>query len=156
MQNIGFKEHVHHGPLSRYVKLRVAHAPGMPGTFSPPPRVSDLDMHHGTCVMHVPWGMPRSPTILCSRWRGEKFLAFPAHAQPAILRICQEDHRFMWLPTILRHHTNVYWSYVGFRSTLLRTIPREVPKISVCKMNWNIPFWQLLPQGQWVYLNTHK
>ena len=25
----------HHGPLARYVKLRVAHAPGMPGTFSP-------------------------------------------------------------------------------------------------------------------------
>ena len=24
-----------HGPLARYVKLRVAHAPGMPGTFSP-------------------------------------------------------------------------------------------------------------------------
>ena len=26
-----------HGPLTRYVKLLVAHAPGMPGTFSPPP-----------------------------------------------------------------------------------------------------------------------
>ena len=26
-----------HGPLIRYVKLLVAHAPGMPGTFSPPP-----------------------------------------------------------------------------------------------------------------------
>ena len=26
-----------HGPLTRYVKSRVAHAPGMPGTFSPPP-----------------------------------------------------------------------------------------------------------------------
>ena len=25
----------HHGPLTRYVKLQVAHAPGMPGTFSP-------------------------------------------------------------------------------------------------------------------------
>ena len=25
-----------HGPLSRYVKLWVAHAPGMPGMFSPP------------------------------------------------------------------------------------------------------------------------
>ena len=37
-----------HGPLVRYVKLRVAHAPGMPGTFSPPPRVSDPDMHHST------------------------------------------------------------------------------------------------------------
>ena len=24
-----------HGPLTRYVKLQVAHAPGMPGTFSP-------------------------------------------------------------------------------------------------------------------------
>ena len=43
-----------HGPLTRYVKLRVAHTPGMPGTFSPPPRVSDPDMHHGTCVTHVP------------------------------------------------------------------------------------------------------
>ena len=26
-----------HGPLARYVKLWVAHATGMPGTFSPPP-----------------------------------------------------------------------------------------------------------------------
>ena len=26
-----------HGPLTRYVKLRVSHAPGMSGTFSPPP-----------------------------------------------------------------------------------------------------------------------
>ena len=39
---------VHHGPLTRYAKLRVAHAPGMPGTFSPPPQVCDPDMHHGT------------------------------------------------------------------------------------------------------------
>ena len=40
-----------------------SHAPGMPGTFSPPPRVSNPDMHarivnsrfyHGTCVTHVP------------------------------------------------------------------------------------------------------
>ena len=31
-----------------------AHAPGMPGTFSPPPQVRDPDMHHGTCVTHVP------------------------------------------------------------------------------------------------------
>ena len=27
---------VGYGPLTRYVKLRVAHAPGMPGTFLPP------------------------------------------------------------------------------------------------------------------------
>ena len=56
-------KHLHrcvHGPLYRYVKLRVAHAPGMPGTFSTPPRVSDPDMHHGTCVTHVPWCMTGS------------------------------------------------------------------------------------------------
>ena len=42
------------GPLARYVKLRGAHEPGMPGTFPPPLDVSDPDMHHGTCVTHVP------------------------------------------------------------------------------------------------------
>ena len=62
------------GPLVRYVKLRVAHAPGMPGSFSPPPRVSDPDMHHGTCVTHVPWCMPGSLTssFLWSRSRGKR------------------------------------------------------------------------------------
>ena len=42
------------GPLTRYVKLRVAYAPGMPGTFSTPLPVSDSDMQHDTCVTHVP------------------------------------------------------------------------------------------------------
>ena len=41
---------IDHGPLARYIKLRVAHALGMPGTFSSPPRFSDPDMHHGTCI----------------------------------------------------------------------------------------------------------
>ena len=50
-----------HGPLSRYVKLRVALAPGTSGTFSPPPRVSDPDMHHGTCR-----------GFLWSRWREKR------------------------------------------------------------------------------------
>ena len=50
---------------------KIAHAPGMPGTFSPWPRVSDPDMYHGTCVTHVPWYMPGSLTsgFLWSRWR---------------------------------------------------------------------------------------
>ena len=49
-------------PLARYVKLQVAHAPRIPGTFSPPSRVSDPDMHHGTCVTHVLWCIPGSLT----------------------------------------------------------------------------------------------
>ena len=54
------------GPLTRYVKFWVAHAPGMPGTFFPPLRVSDPDMLHGTCVTHVQWC-----GFLWSRWRGK-------------------------------------------------------------------------------------
>ena len=52
----------HNGPLARYVILGVAHAPGMPATFTPSPRASDPDMHHGTCVTHVPRCMPVSFT----------------------------------------------------------------------------------------------
>ena len=43
------------GLLSDKEKLRATHAPEMPGTFSPPLRVRDPDMHHGTYVTHVPW-----------------------------------------------------------------------------------------------------
>ena len=67
--------------------------------FPPPPLVSDPDMHHDTCVTHVPWCIPGSLTscFLWSRWRGKTFPAFPAHAQPAILRIWQEAHVKVWI-----------------------------------------------------------
>ena len=70
-------------------KIAGAHAPGMPGTFSPPPCVSDPDMHHVMCVTHVPWCKPGSLTggFLWGRRWGKTFPAFPAHAQHAILRI---------------------------------------------------------------------
>ena len=69
-----------HGPLTRYVKLCVAHAPGMPGTFSPPPTskegeplVSDPGVDHGTCVTHVLWCMSGSLTL----GGGEKIPGIP-------------------------------------------------------------------------------
>ena len=70
-------------------KIAGVHAPGMPGTFSPSPQVSDPDMHHGTCVTHVPWCMSGSLTsgFLWNRRWGKTIPTFPAHAQPAILRI---------------------------------------------------------------------
>ena len=66
-----YSQEDYYGPLARYVKLRLAHAPGVPGTFSPPPLVSNLDMHHGTWVTHVSWCMLGSLTssFLRSRWR---------------------------------------------------------------------------------------
>ena len=55
-----------HGPLTRYVKLRILHALGMPGTLSPPPTstetASDPGIYHDTCVTHVSWYMPGSLT----------------------------------------------------------------------------------------------
>ena len=62
---------------------------GNAGNVFPSPQVSDPDMHHGTCVTHVPWCMPGSLTsgFLWHRRRGKTFPAFPAHAQPAILHI---------------------------------------------------------------------
>ena len=63
-----------HGTLDRYVNLQVAHAPGISATFSPPPWVSDPDMHQGTCVTHVLCCMPGSLTsgFLWNRWRGKR------------------------------------------------------------------------------------
>ena len=54
---------LYNGLLTRYVKLRVVHAPGMPGTFSPPPtsketaswrsRHASRHMRHARAVIHV-------------------------------------------------------------------------------------------------------
>ena len=47
------------------------------------PLVIDPGMHHGTFAMDAPWCMSGSLT----RGGGKTFPAFPAHGQPAILRI---------------------------------------------------------------------
>ena len=62
------------GPFTRYAILRVAHAPGMPGTFSLPLRVSNPGMHDGTCMMHMPLCMPGLLTsgLLWSQWWGKR------------------------------------------------------------------------------------
>ena len=74
-----------YGYLTRYVQLRVTHAPGMPRTFTRhrlqrQPLVSDPVMYHGTCATHVPQWMSGS----LIHGGGETFPAFPAHTQPAI------------------------------------------------------------------------
>ena len=47
---------------------------GNAGNIFQPPRVNYPDMHHGTCVTHVPWCMPGSLTsgFLWNRWRGKR------------------------------------------------------------------------------------
>ena len=104
-----------YGPLTRYEKFQVAHAPGMPGTFSRhwlqrKPFVSDPDMHHASASC-----MSESLTRGCE----ETFSAFPAHAQPTIVCIWQEAdglllrpfdyqinymRRTLWLFIVLYHY----------------------------------------------------
>ena len=72
---------MHRGPLTRYVKLQVGHAPGMPRTFSPPPLVSDPDivsryLRHARAVMHVGTTIPW--------WRGKSFRHFRRMRNPQI------------------------------------------------------------------------
>ena len=51
-------------------------------------QVSDPGMHHGTCVMHVPWCM----SGLLTRGGGENVPCIPGACAPAIMRIWQEAH----------------------------------------------------------------
>ena len=60
----------HHGSLTRYAKLWVAHVLGMTGSFpchrlQRKPQASDPGMHHGTCGTHGPWCMSGSLTRGC-------------------------------------------------------------------------------------------
>ena len=96
----GSEDFIWHGPLTRYVKLRVAHAQWMPGTSPPPPPrrlrrkplVNDPGMHHGSCVTHVPWCM----SVSLARGGGENVPGIPGACAPAILRIWQEAHVAHW------------------------------------------------------------
>ena len=65
----------HWRPLTRYEKLRIAHEPGMPGTFSPPPRVSDnwhgsRHVRDARAVMHARIANKQFP--LKSVWREKR------------------------------------------------------------------------------------
>ena len=65
--------------LCQIRKITGAHAPGLLGSFSPPPQVSDPDIHHGTYVTHVSWCKPGSLTssFFWSRRRGKKIPGIP-------------------------------------------------------------------------------
>ena len=93
-----------HGPLTRYVKLQVAHAPGMPGTFSP---AADFKWNRWlaipACITARAWRTcrdacrDRSPAVT-----GKTFPAFSAHAHP---QFCVSGKRPIPLRTTTITHT---------------------------------------------------
>ena len=70
-----------HGPLTRYVKLQVAHAPGMPGTFSP---AADFKENRllaiPACITARAWRTCRDACR--DRLHVVTGKTFPAHAYP--------------------------------------------------------------------------
>ena len=65
-------------------KIADAHALGMPGSFSPPSQISNPDMRDARVVMHAGIANQQYPLKSAA---GQMFPAFPAHAQPKVLRI---------------------------------------------------------------------
>ena len=128
----------YNGPLTRCVKFRVAYVPGMTGKFSrhrlqQKPLVSDPSIHHGTCVTHMPW------CILGSLTRGgeEAFPVFPAHAQPAILIVWQEDHGNIWtIGYVSISVFSVFVSRCRGQKQIFRIIINEL-EIYTFAVNWN-------------------
>ena len=98
-----------HGPLTRYVKLQVAHAPGMPGTFSPAADFKgNRKLAIPTCVTARAWRTcrdacrDRAPAVT-----GKTFPAFPAHAH---LQFCVSGKRPMG--TYVPENDSIYTSHL--------------------------------------------
>ena len=112
-----------YGPLARYVKLRVAHAPGMPGTFSPPPtskettssrsRHASRHVRHARTVKHVgianPWwrgnGSRHSrrmcnPYIYASGKRPRKLTTLAFHLGWWSGKLSRKLHNRLNMPTL--------------------------------------------------------
>ena len=91
-----------HGPLTRYVKLQVAHAPGMPGKFFPAAvfkgnrsRHASRHVRDARAVMHV--------GIAYLRWRVKRSRYSP------LMRTCNIAYlaRGPWIRMSLLKHANV-------------------------------------------------
>ena len=96
------------GPLAKYLQLRVAHAPHFPATAGYQSRHASRHVRHARAVIHV--GMVNQWFPLKSLL-GKTFPVFPAHAQPAILRVWKEAHLpifFLLLDNINPHTLNAY------------------------------------------------
>ena len=92
--------------------------------FQKKPLVNDPDMHHGTCVTHVPCCMSGSLTC-CD---GETFPAFPAHAHP---QFCVSGKRPMGNE---RHHPISHIRY--FLRSISTDNPNEIKTSGLDDFAW--------------------
>ena len=90
------------------------------GNVFPAPRVSDPDMHHGTCVTHVPWRMPGLLTsgFIWSRLRGKRSRHFQRMRNP---QFCISGKR-----PITRHNREKKQTKISFRVILSAYLHEDI------------------------------
>ena len=116
------------GPLTRYFKLRIAHTPGMPGAFSPPPtsketaswrsRHASRHVRHARAVMHVGIANPR--------WRGKRSRHSRRMRNPQF-QVSGKRPMLPTFPCIVFHLDNFMknlW-YVNFHNVTVRQTDRQ-------------------------------
>ena len=125
----------YNGPLTRYAKLWVDPAPGMPGTFSLPPTsketlFNDPSMHDGTSIMHV----PSCKSGLLTRGGKQKCSRHSRHMRNPQFRVSGKKHMGLtsWTPkTMLYQHLTV--------SKLSKSVISQMCAICSCQSS----------EGQW-------
>ena len=102
-----------YGPLTRYVTLWVAHAPGMPGTFSLAVD-SKEKLTIPACITARAWRTCRDacrdrlPLVA-----GKTFPAFPAHAHPQFSVSGKRPMIRNWMTTCVQWFQNIHYWYSG-------------------------------------------
>ena len=92
-----------HGPLARYVILRVAHAPGMRGAFPPPPRLAIP-----TCITARAWRTCRDACR--DRWLAISFEVGDGENVPCIRGTCAiRNFAYLVRGPWSVIHTNIQW-----------------------------------------------
>ena len=104
------KKKLHPGELPQWASSQIRKIGGFAcagnaRNVSPLPRVSNVDMHHGTCVKHVPWCMLHVPwcmlrSVSIAVGGGETFPAFPAHEQPGIVYVFGKRPIAKWIGSL--------------------------------------------------------
>ena len=119
----------HHGPLTRYVKLRVAHALGIPLTFCPPrisKEIASSRSRHASRHMRRACALCISESL--TRGGGENVPGIPGACATRNFR-CLVRGSCCWI--YVRKHENAYLHFQSFLNSKLTPIFQNIRRISI-------------------------
>ena len=159
------------GPLTRYAKLWVAHAPGMPGTFFPPPtsketasqrsRYASRHVSDARAVMHVGiansrWWGKRSQHSRCMGNPQFTYLARGPCQNPQEEVVPKEYHyqqSQLWVPNTLKNVSRRTWTRITVLRNLVspsRTLSKNTQELLTRLDHFPfLPTIRYLPAPEW-------